>query len=85
MEPFETITTLFHSEQEKKLIIRMRVRYKKPSLGTTVCHHSASLVMSKGDPRATLTRMIYSYIPKTVREYSQEMSQLQTRDLFMAT
>ena len=39
----------------------------KTSLGITVCHHSASLVMPNGDARdgflyPTLTLMIYSYI-----------------------
>ena len=42
------------------------MRSKNPSVGITVCHHSASLVMPKGDPRdrffnPTLTLMIDSY------------------------
>ena len=54
-------------KQEKESIIRVRVGYINPSLKITVCHHSASLVMSNGDPRdgffyPTLTLMIYSYI-----------------------
>ena len=45
----------------------MRVGWKNPSLGITVCHHSASLVMPIRDPRdrffyPTLTLMIDSYI-----------------------
>ena len=39
---------------------------EKPSLGISVCHHSASLVMPKGDPPdglfyPTLTLMMDSY------------------------
>ena len=42
-------------------------RIENLSLGITVCHHSASLMMPNGDPRdrffySTLTLMIYSYI-----------------------
>ena len=53
-------------EQEKEYIIRVRVGWKNPSLGITVCHHSASLVMPNGDPRdgffyPTRTFMIDSY------------------------
>ena len=53
-------------EQEKGSIIRVRVGKKNPSLGITVCHHSASLMMPNGDPRdrffyPTLTLMIDSY------------------------
>ena len=44
----------------------MRVEWKNRSLGITVCHHSASLVMPNGDPRdrffyPTLTLMMDSY------------------------
>ena len=44
----------------------MRVGEKNPSLGITVCHHSASLVMPNGDPQdrcfsPTLTLMVDSY------------------------
>ena len=43
------------------------VGQKNPSLEITVCHHSASLVMPKGDPRdgfsTTLTLMIESLSP----------------------
>ena len=54
-------------EQEKDSIIRVRVGKKNPSLGITVCHHSASLVMPNGDPRdgcfyPTLTLMMDSFI-----------------------
>ena len=54
-------------EQEKESIIRVRVGLKHPSLGITVCHHSASLVMTNGDPLdrcfyPTHTLMIDSYI-----------------------
>ena len=37
-------------EQEKESNIRVRVGSKNPSLGITVCHHSASLVMPNSDP-----------------------------------
>ena len=54
-------------EQEKESIICVRVGYKNLSLGITVCHHSASLVMANGDPREeffypTLILTIDSYI-----------------------
>ena len=54
-------------EQEKESIIRVRVGQKNPSLGITICHHSASLVMPNGDPRdgffyPTLTLMIDFYV-----------------------
>ena len=54
-------------EQEKKTIIRVRVGWKNPSLGITVCHHLASLVMPNSDPRDSffypiLTLMIDSYV-----------------------
>ena len=57
----------FICEQEKQSIIRMRQGYKNPSLGITVCHHSASLVMPNDDPRdnffyPTHTLMMNSYI-----------------------
>ena len=44
---------------------------ENPSLGITVCHHSASLVMPNGDPQdnffnPTLTLMIDSYNPLLV-------------------
>ena len=53
-------------EQDKESIIRVRVGWKNPSLGMTVCHHSASLVLRNGDPLdgffyPTLTLMIDSY------------------------
>ena len=53
-------------KQEKESIIRVRVGEKNLSLGITVCHHSASLVMPNGDPRDvffyyTNTLMIYSF------------------------
>ena len=38
-------------EQEKESTFRVRVGQKNPSLGITVCQHSASLVMPNGDPR----------------------------------
>ena len=52
-----------YGEQEKESIIRVRVGLKNPSLGITVCHRSASLVMPITDPRdgffyPTLTLMI---------------------------
>ena len=56
---------VFKGEQEKESIIH--VRYKKNlSLGITICHHSASLVMPNGDPRdvflyPTLKLIIDSY------------------------
>ena len=37
--------------KKNKSIIRVRVGQKNPSLGITVCHHSASIVMQNGDPR----------------------------------
>ena len=37
-------------EQEKESINRVRVGYKISSLGITVCHRSASLVMPNGGP-----------------------------------
>ena len=53
--------------KKKKSIIRVRVGKKNLSLGITVCHRSASLVMPNGDPwdslfYPTLTLMIDSYI-----------------------
>ena len=42
---------IFCGEQEKESIIRVGVGYKNPTLVTTVCHHSASLVMPIGGPR----------------------------------
>ena len=53
-------------EQEKESIICVRVGEKNPSLGITICHHSASLVMPNDDPRdgffyPTLTLRIDSY------------------------
>ena len=42
---------MFNGEQEKKSIICVRVGEKNSPLATTVCHHSASLVMPNGDPR----------------------------------
>ena len=53
-------------EQEKESNILVRVGYKSLSLVITVCHHSASLVMPKGDPRdgffyLTLSLMMDSY------------------------
>ena len=59
-------------EQEKLSIIRVSVGYKNLSLGITVCHHSANLVMPNGDPRdgflyPTLTLMVDSYIPSVIR------------------
>ena len=55
-----------NSGEQKESIIRVRVGWKNPSLGITVCHHSASLVMPNGDPRygllyPTLTFKIDSY------------------------
>ena len=46
------LTTVFpHSgEQEKESIIRVRIGQKNHSLGITVGHHSAILVMPNGDP-----------------------------------
>ena len=54
-------------EQENESIISVRVEQKNLSLGTTVCHHSAGLVMPNGNLRdrffdPTLTLMIDSYI-----------------------
>ena len=40
-----------HGEQENESIIRVIIGWKTPYLETTVCHHSASLVMPNGDPR----------------------------------
>ena len=54
-------------EQKKRIHYSCEGRIEKnPSLGITVCHHSASLVMPNGDPRdgffyPTLTLMIDSY------------------------
>ena len=48
------LNAVFNGEQVKKsiirIIIRMRVGYKNVSLGITVCHHSASLLMPNGGP-----------------------------------
>ena len=38
-------------EQEKETIILVRGGYKNQSLGITICHHLASLVMPNRDPR----------------------------------
>ena len=47
-EPFQHETAAFNGEQEKESINRVRVNQKNQSLGITVCHHLASLVMPKG-------------------------------------
>ena len=55
----------YSGEQEKESIIRVRMRYKNPSLMITVCHHSTSLVMPISDPQDVFfypTLMIDSYI-----------------------
>ena len=54
-------------EQEKESIIRVRAGKENPSLGITICHHSASLEVPNGDPRdgffyPTLRLTIDSYI-----------------------
>ena len=63
---FKNENALFNGEQEKESIICVRMGLKKPSLAITICHHSASIVMSNSDPRdgffyPTLTLMIDSY------------------------
>ena len=40
---------VFSGEQEKESIICVRMGQKNPSLVITICHHSASLVMTMGD------------------------------------
>ena len=55
-----------HWWARKRIHLSCGGRIENPSLGITVCHHSASLVMPKGDPRdefsyPTLTLMIDSY------------------------
>ena len=52
--------------KKKEPTIRVRVGQKNPSLGITVCHRSASLVMPNDDPRdgffyQTLTLMIHTH------------------------
>ena len=52
----------------------MRVGQKNPSLGITVCHHLASLVMPNGDPwdryfYPTFKLMIDSYSPYLVANH----------------
>ena len=42
----------------KKSIIRASVGKKNPSLGFTVCHHSASLVMPNGDPKDDFSTLL---------------------------
>ena len=52
--------------KEKKSSFCVRGGWKNPSVAITVCHHSASLVMPKGDPQdvffyPVFTLMMYSY------------------------
>ena len=42
---------VFNGEQESESIIRVGMGKKNPSLEITVCHHSASLLMSNCDPQ----------------------------------
>ena len=78
---------MFYGELEQGPIRRVRLGYKNPSLGLSVCHHSASLMIPNGDPRdgftyPTLTLMVDYYI---IRFLMSIMTPRATRKVYKNT
>ena len=77
---WQLILKKISGEQEKECINYVRVGLKNPSLGITVCHHSACLVIPNGVPRdkffyPTLTLLINSnMVPKVFAIHSARSS-----------
>ena len=66
LEDYYKLIKKTNGEQEKESIICVRVGLKNMTLGITVCHHSAGLMMPNNDPRdrffyPSLTLMMDSY------------------------
>ena len=76
---FKHENAALNGEQEKESISRERVGQKNLSLGITICHHSASLVMPKGDPWDGFsfpihTLVMYSYNPHNSNNSHESIS-----------